>query len=60
MPIDLSKLSAEDITTTTAAMEAARRAHEEGERREAEEWQRWQEVSGDTGGISTSDWPRLP
>jgi hypothetical protein len=40
MPIDLSNLSAEDIA---AAMEAARRAHEERECREAEERQRRQE-----------------
>jgi hypothetical protein len=43
MPIDLSNLSAEDITATTAAVEAARKAREEQERREAEERQRQQE-----------------
>jgi hypothetical protein len=37
MPIDLSNLSAEDVATATAAMEAARRAREERECREAEE-----------------------
>jgi hypothetical protein len=37
MPIDFSNLSAEDIAAATAAVEAARRAHEERERREAEE-----------------------
>jgi membrane protein involved in colicin uptake len=42
-PIDLSNLSAEDITAATAAMEATRRAREDRERREAEEWRRWQE-----------------
>jgi hypothetical protein len=44
MPIDLSNLSAEDVTATAiAAVEAARRAREERERQEAEEWQRQQE-----------------
>jgi hypothetical protein len=43
MHIDLSNLSAEDIAAATTAMEAARRAREERERREAEEWQRRQE-----------------
>jgi hypothetical protein len=37
MPIDLSNLSAEDITAATTAMEAARRAREERECQEAEE-----------------------
>jgi hypothetical protein len=38
MPINLSNLSAEDIAAATAAMEAARRAHEEATmQREAEE-----------------------
>jgi hypothetical protein len=37
MPIDFSDLSAEDITAATAAVEAARRAHEEREHLEAEE-----------------------
>jgi hypothetical protein len=40
MPIDLSNLSAEDIAAATAAVEAARRAHEERERREVEEWRK--------------------
>jgi hypothetical protein len=39
MPIDLSNLSAEDV----AAMEAARRACEEREHREVDDWQRQQE-----------------
>jgi hypothetical protein len=43
MPIDFSNLSAEDIAAATAAVEAARRAHEEKERWEAEEWQKRQE-----------------
>jgi hypothetical protein len=43
MPIDLSNLSAEDITAATTAMEAARRAHEEREHREAEEQRKQQE-----------------
>jgi hypothetical protein len=43
MPIDLSNLSAEDVATATATVEAARRAHKEREHREAEDWQRWQE-----------------
>jgi hypothetical protein len=43
MSIDLSNLSAEDIAATTAAVEAARRAHEERECWEAEDWQRRQE-----------------
>jgi hypothetical protein len=43
MPIDLSNLSAEDITTATAAVEAARRAREEREHREVEEQQKQQE-----------------
>jgi hypothetical protein len=43
MPIDLSNLSAEDITAATTAVEAARRAREERECREAEDRQRWQE-----------------
>jgi hypothetical protein len=43
MPIDLSNLPAEDIAAATAAMEAARRAHEEREHQEAEERQKWQE-----------------
>jgi hypothetical protein len=43
MPIDLSNLSAEDISAATAAMEAARRAREERERQEAEECQKQQE-----------------
>jgi hypothetical protein len=37
MPIDLSNLSAEDVATTTAAIEAARRAYEERVCREAED-----------------------
>jgi hypothetical protein len=40
MPIDLSNLSAEDIAAATAAVEAARRAHEEREHQEAEEWRK--------------------
>jgi hypothetical protein len=43
MPIDLSTLSAEDVTATTAAMEAARRACEERECWEAEDQKIWQE-----------------
>jgi hypothetical protein len=43
MPIDFSNLSAEDITAATAAVEAARRAHEEKEHWEAEEWRKRQE-----------------
>jgi hypothetical protein len=43
MPIDLSNLSAKDNTNATAAMEAARRACEEREHWEAEEWQKQQE-----------------
>jgi hypothetical protein len=43
MPIDLSNLSAEDIITATAAVEAARRARDERECWEVEDWQRWQE-----------------
>jgi hypothetical protein len=43
MPIDLSNLSAEDIATTTAAVEAARRAREEREHQEAEERRKRQE-----------------
>jgi hypothetical protein len=38
MPINLSNLSAEDIAAATAAVEAARRAHEEREHQEVEEW----------------------
>jgi hypothetical protein len=37
MPINLSNLSAEDITAVTAAVEAARRAHEEREHQEVDE-----------------------
>jgi hypothetical protein len=43
MPIDLSNLSAEDIAAATAAVEAARRAHEERECREVEERRKRQE-----------------
>jgi hypothetical protein len=43
MPIDLSNLSAEDITAATTAVEAIRRACEERERREVEEQRKWQE-----------------
>jgi membrane protein involved in colicin uptake len=43
MPIDLSNLSAEDIAAATAAVEAARRAHEEKERWEVEEQRKRQE-----------------
>jgi hypothetical protein len=43
MPINLSNLSAEDVTTTAAAMEAARRAHDKRERQEAKDQRRWQE-----------------
>jgi hypothetical protein len=43
MPIDLSNLSAEDITAATATMEAARRAREERECQEVEERQKRQE-----------------
>jgi hypothetical protein len=42
MPIDLSNLSAEDVAAATAAVEAARRAHEEKECREVEERRKWQ------------------
>jgi hypothetical protein len=38
MPIDLSNLSAEDIAAATTAVETARRACEERERWEVEEW----------------------
>jgi hypothetical protein len=37
MPINLSKLSAEDVTAATAAVEAARMACEEREHQAAEE-----------------------
>jgi membrane protein involved in colicin uptake len=43
MPIDLSKLSAEDVAAATAAVEAARRAREERECQAAEEQQKQQE-----------------
>jgi hypothetical protein len=43
MPIDLSNLSAEDIAAATAAVEAARRAHEERECQEVEKWRKRQE-----------------
>jgi hypothetical protein len=43
MPIDLSNLSAKDVAAATAAVEAARRAHEERECWEVEDWQRQQE-----------------